>query len=189
MGCFIKELRFASLKYKSQCSSKKEMPTTSNHKMQMMETFISARLLQLPAYHKHGKQPSHSSRIHVGGSTGERRGWLTHLLHSTTEAAGCLTVSRVSLTQEWIQDPVSGVGYLLLSSTKRSHEETFGKQDPIPFQPITWTCCLRKSCVLKSGWSKSCKRTIWNEIVRSLNQSRWTTEKRTCNKSISFSAS
>lgn len=74
--------------------------TSSNHKMQMTATLISARLLQLLSYHRHGKQPSHNSRVLMGGGTGERRGWLTYLLHSATKPAGCLAVYRTSLTQE-----------------------------------------------------------------------------------------
>lgn len=29
--------------------------------------------------------------------------------------------------------------------------KVLGKRDTIPLKPITWTCCLRKSCALKSG--------------------------------------
>lgn len=138
------------------------MLLNSFQKMQMMGMFID---------HRHGKEPSHNSPALVGGSTGERRGWLTDLLHPATTAS--LTQrSACSGLFQWSKKELSG-----------SIWKPFHHWFPAP-GATTWTCCLRKSCAWRSDWSRSCRRRIWSASVRSQTQSRWMNEKRTWKRNI-----
>lgn len=131
--------------------------------MQMMGMLI---------HHRHGKEPSHNSTAPVGGSTGERRGWLTDLLQPTTTAS--LAQPRV-----W------NASFNRAKRTVRNHLETIPPLVPSP-RSTTWTCCLRKSCAWRSDWSRSCRRRTWSASGRSRTPSRWMNEKRTCKRNITI---
>lgn len=123
-------------------------------------------------HHRHGKEPSHNSTAPVGGSTGERRGWLTDLPSSHNRS---LSHSAKHLEQ------------FILPNSKKELSGNIWKPShqwfPVP-GASTWTCCLRKSCAWRSDWSRSCRRRIWSASGRSRTQSRWMNEKRTWKRNI-----
>lgn len=122
-------------------------------------------------HHRHGKEPSHNSTAPMGGSTGERRGWLTDLLHPAAAAS----LAQPSAWNGFFQQSKKEMS----GSTWRPSHHWF----PVP-GATTWTCCLRKSCAWRSDWSRSCRRRIWSASGMSRTQSRWMNEKRTWKRNI-----